>query len=90
MGEKIIVRRIWGEKGKGFRSGETYFISNSDRKAHIVIAFPEDLVPQNCVPMTLSPDELFEEDECCEVKFVQIDKILGGPHKRNHINGDGA
>jgi hypothetical protein len=87
--KEIIVRRIWGEEKQGFRAGETYF-TRGKNKAFIVIAFPENLVPEGCVPMVLSPDELFEEDECCSVHFIPKDQILGGPHKRNHINGDGA
>lgn len=88
--EEIRVRRIWGDQEQGFRAGETCFIHGNDRRARVIIALQEHLVPQGHVPVILSPDELFEEDEYCSVKFVPIGEILGGPHKRNHINGDGT
>lgn len=86
----ITVKRIWGDQKHGLRAGETYFISGKDYRARVVIAFQENLVPQGHVPVTLSPDELFEEEEYCEVEFIPMGKILGGPHRRNHINGDGV
>jgi len=88
--KEITVKRIWGDQEHGFRAGEKHFISGKDYRERIVIAFQENLVPPGCVPLILSPDELFEEDEYCKVEFIPMESIRGGPHGRNHINGDGV